>query len=138
MKTLLFILITCSSLAQGVDTLITNASNINVPKLEYEVIDLCDTYIEANFIGDLNEYIAKHMNIPDCDELIQLNKIYVFFVIEKNGDLSNIQVHRAPCNELKNNIIKLFDEMPLWSPGSDATNGAVRTSVVLPIRIELR
>lgn len=106
--------------------------------LDVEVIDMCMTYFEPSFEGGngaLMKYITQHLTYTECAMSHINGKIYVSFIVELDGDLSDIQVFRSPCPDMDAVIIDLFDEMPLWSPASDSKRGGMRSIVRMPIQI---
>ena len=138
MKTILFIFTTFLSFGQE-DTLGHKVIEANGP-VHYDevVIDMCDTYIPANFMEGTTamlEYISNHLIYPECATITFSAKVYVSFTVELDGELTNIQVYRAPCPEMETIIIDLFDKMPLWSPASDAYHGGLRSHMRIPIQI---
>lgn len=103
-----------------------------------EIVDFCDK--EAEFNGGatgLQRYISKNFVYPiEAIELGEQGKVFISFVIEKDGSVSNIKIDRGVCESLDNEALRLIRNMPPWSPGE--TNGLiVRTRVRLPINFTL-
>jgi TonB family protein len=91
------------------------------------------------FKGDMNTYIAEHIEYPKAmiDKNIQ-GTVYVNFIIENSGAVSNVKILKgiAGGNELDSVAIKVIEGMPKWTPGK--LNGKnVRTSFNLPIKFQL-
>jgi protein TonB len=63
-------------------------------------------------------------------------KIYMQFVIEKDGSLSNIEVVRSPehFDEVNKEALRVFGLMPNWKPGQNRGKPE-RVRMVLPINI---
>ena len=79
--------------------------------------------------GDsLYAFIGEHMRYPEYAKKNKLDgAVYVNFIVEKNGTLSNITVTASPHESLSNEAIRLIKLMPAWNPGvSDYTDHPVR------------
>lgn len=61
-------------------------------------------------------------------------RIIVSFIIEKDGSASNIKIMRSVSNDASEQVIKILNEMPKWSPGIQDGQPA-RASMALPITI---
>lgn len=90
------------------------------------------------FPGGMNNfysYVAKNFKAPET-ELAKTIKVYVSFVIEKDGTMTDIQVIRNPGFGLDKEAIRVLKNLKTkWSPG--ILNGKpVRTSYNLPIVVE--
>lgn len=90
---------------------------------------------EPKFPGDsLNSYIINNLIVPQdgC-----YDKIFIRFIVEKNGELSNLKIIRGRCLLMDSAVIKCFRAMPAWI--SAKQNGKpVRTSLTVPLIIDLR
>jgi TonB family protein len=61
-------------------------------------------------------------------------KIYVQFVVESDGTLSNIKIARGLDPDLDNEMIRVVNSSPLWTPG--LINGdSVSVVITLPVEI---
>lgn len=90
------------------------------------------------FPGGMNNfytYVAKNFRAPDTD-LAKTVKVFVSFVIEKDGTMTDIKVVRNPGYGLDKEAIRVLKKLDTkWSPG--ILNGKpVRTSYNLPIIVE--
>lgn len=90
------------------------------------------------FPGGMNNfytYVAKNFRAPES-ELSKTIKVYVSFVIEKDGTMTDIQVIRNPGFGLDKEAIRVLKNLKTkWYPG--ILNGKpVRTSYNLPIVVE--
>ena len=62
-------------------------------------------------------------------------KVYVRFVIETDGSISNVAFVRADTNaEVNDIILKAILKMPNWTPAFEDSK-PVRSNYVLPVRI---
>lgn len=137
MKMLFFLFSTFLAFSQDTLPKVVAPNNTSV-KVEREIIEFCDQSMEAEFVGGskaMQEYIAKNLVYPDCTDIDLNGKIYVSFVVEVNGALTNIEVFKSPCPEMKEVLIKLFAKMPPWLPGADVHGVTGRTRVMMPVQI---
>jgi len=90
------------------------------------------------FPGNLNAWIYNNVRYPEAakDKKIE-GKVYVRFIIEKDGSVSNVKIIRGVSPELDNEAKKVIASMPQWSPGMQ-NNLPVRVSYTVPIYFALR
>ena len=83
------------------------------------------------------QWINNHMQYPQAalDQGIQ-GRVYVQFVVEKNGSLTNIKVLRNIDTSLSNEAIRLVQTMPRWTPGYK-DGQPVRCQVTIPITFKI-
>ncbi|MEO4006712.1 energy transducer TonB [Flavobacterium sp. CAU 1735] len=89
--------------------------------------------------GGIDAFLAtvgKRFKTPEMDEL-KTFKVLVYFVIEKDGSLSNIRVTRDPGYGLGKEAIRVLNSMTTkWTPGY--RNGQpARTAYNLPITVNV-
>lgn len=93
-------------------------------------------YSEGGLAGFYN-YVNRNFKIPEIKEDLT-TKIYVSFVIEKDGTMSNIKVLKNPGHGLGEEAIRVFKTIPeKWTPG-EIDSKPVRCSYTLPITINIR
>lgn len=92
--------------------------------------------LKPDFPGGRDEFykfIAKNYRTPDVKKLN--GKVYVTFVIEKDGSLTNIKVLKDIGNGTGKEAIRVLELSPKWIPGEQ--NGKkVRCTYTLPISIQ--
>lgn len=95
---------------------------------------------DAEYIGGfdkMHEFISKNIvypkiSIDNGDEGI----VYLSFVIEKDGQISNLGILRPVTEELNTEATRVVKKMPRWKAGR--YNGRpVRQLISLPIKFEL-
>ena len=104
-----------------------------------EIIEFPD--IMAEFPGGmkgLTEYIQTNFRYPtDAVEKNIQGRVFVGFVVEKDGSISNVKVKRGVGFEsVDNEAIRLVSNMPKWTPGV-VQKEIVRTYYTLPINFTL-
>lgn len=121
-------------------------SNFNKPKPTYcpevqtkqdttNVKNTADLTEKPDFIGGIEafyKYIGMNFKIPDE---ITSGKIFVTFIIEKDGSLSNIKILRDLGYGTGDEVIRLLKNSPKWKPGK-IKEEVVRTQYSLPIMIQ--
>lgn len=87
---------------------------------------------------EMLRFIGEHIAYPrEAREIGATGTVYVTFVIEKDGSVSNVKVLRGigfGCDEEAMRVISL---MPKWSPGMQRTK-PVRVSFNIPIAFKLK
>jgi len=95
---------------------------------------------EPEFIGGeeaMHKFIKKNISYPV--EAIQNGyegKVYVMFIVEKDGSISNVNIARGAHPSLNEEALRVVRLMPNWTPGYQKGK-AVRTRVVTPIFFKL-
>ncbi|MEO1653748.1 MAG: TonB family protein, partial [Bacteroidota bacterium] len=63
-------------------------------------------------------------------------RVYISFVVEKNGSLSHFEIAKSLHPKLDTEAIRVIREGPKWIPGTNKRK-ACRVRMVLPIRWKL-
>lgn len=87
----------------------------------------------------LFKYLAKNIKYPKEDrEAGRQGKVIVYFVVEKNGVITNVRIDGGENNTdaMNEEAIRVVSMMPNWSPGVQRGK-PVRVSIRLPIRFAL-
>lgn len=63
-------------------------------------------------------------------------RVFVSFIIEKDGSISNILVKRAIGGGCEEAAVEMIKNMPKWKPGKQRGK-PVRFQFILPIKFEL-
>lgn len=92
------------------------------------------------FPGGLNKFyerVGNEFNTPDIDDAKTL-RVYVSFVVEKDGTMSNIQVLKDPGYGAGKEALRVLQSIKTkWKPGK-MKGKAVRTAYNLPITINIK
>ncbi len=96
---------------------------------------------QPSFVGGtiaMNEYYKRYLNYPKLAQETGIQgMVYVKFVVEKDGSLSNVTLLRGIGGGCDEESLRLVEEMPKWNPGLQ--NGRpVRVMLTLPIKFTLR
>jgi len=97
---------------------------------------------EAEFPGGakaMMQFLSQHVVYPDeaVEQQIQ-GKVYVKFVVEKDGRVSNVSVSKgmAACPKCNDNAAKAVRDMPNFKPGKNGGK-AVRSYFQVPVSFVL-
>ena len=89
-----------------------------------------------HFVGGRQAYSkyfvenARYPN-PECN-----GYVVVSFIVEKDGQLSNVKLVRKLCALNDEEAIRYIEAMPKWYPGKIG-NKAVRTRIYLSLKFEI-
>lgn len=96
--------------------------------------------VDAQFPGGaaaMQQWISENVVYPqEAIEIGDEGKVYLSFIVEPDGSLSNVQVIRSVSGSLDKEALRVTNKMPKWSPG-EAQGKRVRTRCRLPIVFEL-
>ena len=99
-----------------------------------KIYDLGSVETSPEFSGGqkaLSTFIASNLKYPETGE-DAVGKVYLSFVVEKNGSLSDLKVIKGLAHGFDEEAIKVLKASPAWKPGIVAGH-PVRTSFTLPI-----
>ena len=96
--------------------------------------------VEAEFIGGaqaMMKYIQQNIQYPPTSiEMNEQGKVYLSFVVEPDGTISNVAIERGVSIDIDNEAKRVVRSMPKWSPGESKGKKA-RTRCRLPINFQL-
>ncbi|XOV66710.1 MAG: energy transducer TonB [Fluviicola sp.] len=103
-----------------------------------EVVDFPD--VEAKFPGGseaLSAFIRENLEYPQSAvNRQQQGKVYLSFIVEKDGNITRIKVERGVSAELDEEAKRVVDSMPNWKP-AEAGGKPVASRCRLPIVFQL-
>lgn len=113
--------------------------SVTVVKIEEEIIEFPD--LEATFPGgvlEMKKWISQNVTYPDISiEMNEQGKVYVSFIVEKDGRITNIEIQRGVSDDLNKEAKRVVRNMPSWNPG-ETKGERVRTKCSLPINFEIK
>lgn len=115
------------------------------PEIEEEEIQEEEVFlsVEENpeFPGGpakLLEYVQKNLKYPMMARESDIQgKVFVGFVVEKDGSISNVKVLRGIGGGCDEEAMRVVKSMPKWKPGKQRGK-AVRVSYMLPVNFKLQ
>ena len=88
--------------------------------------------------GNVQKWISKHIKYPMIAQENNIQgKVFVQFVIEKDGSVSNVKVTRSVDPSLDKEAIRVIQSLPKWTPGT-LSQKPVRVSFTVPINFQLQ
>ena len=82
-------------------------------------------------------YLGENIQYPDSAKINKISgKVYVTFVIEKDGSVTNVEVLRGIGGGCDKEAMRVVSEMPNWEPGKQRGQ-EVRVQYNLPIKFTL-
>jgi protein TonB len=89
-------------------------------------------------IAKFFEYVGKNLRYPDEARHKNIQgKVFVGFVVEKDGSLSDIKILRSASPDLDAEAVRLLKACPRWKPGIQ--NGRpVRVAYTMPIVFQIK
>ena len=121
---------------------IRKLSRVNQPSQVPKVKKIF-SYVEENpeFPGGeekLFEFMAKNINYPSQAKADSIEgTVYVQFVVEKNGEITDIRIVRGLGHGCDKEVLKMIKLMPKWNPAKQRGT-AVRQRMTLPVKFILR
>lgn len=89
------------------------------------------------YFPNVQQWITKHIKYPAvASELGIYGKVYIQFVVEKDGSVSNVKVARGVDASLDKEAVRVIESMPKWKPGKQR-NKPVRVAYTMPIFFKL-
>lgn len=97
--------------------------------------------VQPEFMGGLEamyKYLADNIVYPPrAKEMGIEGPVYLQFIINTDGTISDVKLLRAQNDWLVNEAIRVVEKMPKWKPGKQGTR-KVRVIYTLPIHFALK
>lgn len=92
---------------------------------------------EPQFPGNFGAFLGRNIRYPAVDREHNVQgKVFIQFIVEKDGSLDEFKVLRAPSQTLGDEAVRVLSTSPQWVPGYQ--NGkAVRVMFTVPISFTL-
>jgi protein TonB len=90
---------------------------------------------EAEFPGDLAEFISKNINktMLDTSENCFCTVVYVNIEIDKSGCIQNPRIRKPCSSKMEMEVLRIIRLMPKWKPAR--LNGKpIKSQIIIPIR----
>lgn len=109
------------------------------PEPEAPIVDYPDK--EATFPGGaaaMKKYLAENIQYPEIAmELGDQGKVYVEFVVNKDGSIEQVKIMRGVSKEIDREAKRVVRSMPSWTP-AESSGEAVRARCRIPINFVLQ
>ena len=109
------------------------------PCLDFGYYSENGVYIKRDYCGyeGLAKYVSENIIYPAIAKEYNIQgKVYVQFIIEKNGKVSNVKVVRGVDKNLDKEAVRVIKSSPDWKPGIQRGK-AVRVYFTVPINFQL-
>lgn len=108
---------------------------MNMDSVVYMVVENSASYPGGQ--EALFEYLSKDIKYPQeaLDQKIE-GTVYVEFIVEKDGSLSNVKIRFSQTPSLESEAIRVVKGMSAWNPGTQRGK-AVRSIFILPVTFKL-
>jgi protein TonB len=88
--------------------------------------------------AEMKKFLALNIKYPEVAKSTNISgKVYLMFVVEKDGSVSNINVARGIGGGCEEEAIRVLKMMPNWIPGKQRGK-PVRVSFNIPIEFRLQ
>jgi len=99
----------------------------------YSIVDTVPKFPKGK--AAMFKFIYSKINYQKVFENDVFGKVFVQFVVEKDGNLSNIKITRSLDPFCDKEVMRIVKIMPKWKPGK-LKNKNVRTKIEIPIIIK--
>jgi protein TonB len=89
-------------------------------------------------MGELMKYLSENIKYPPLAKESGIQgRVFINFVVEPNGSISNVKVLRGIGGGCDEEAVRVVEKMPKWSPGKQRGK-PVRVSYNLPVKFTLQ
>lgn len=96
--------------------------------------------VPASFIGgvaEMKKFLMDEIVYPELEQSEGVSrKVYVYFVVEKDGSISNVKIENPEGDGLDREAKRVVRKFPKWIPAENKGK-KVRTYLVIPINFDL-
>jgi len=124
---------------QDVNKPVAPPVEIDQPKEEqvFYVVEEAPTF-QGGDISGFRNFIQKSLVYPEVAQENGIQgKVYISFIVEPTGKVSNVKVLRGVDPSLDKEAVRAIENSPKWSPGKQRGK-AVRVSFTIPIVFQLQ
>ncbi|MEI6348635.1 MAG: energy transducer TonB [Bacteroidota bacterium] len=87
--------------------------------------------------GEMQKYFGEHLQYPVDERQIGIQgAVYVNFIVEKSGAISNVSIARQLSYNCDNEAMRVIKMMPKWKPAIDHGK-TVRQQFTIPFQFKL-
>lgn len=122
---------------------VDDSVSIEISQNEYEnsIWEWGDISKKPTFPGGMGEFykfIQLNFVYPIDEKTNKIEgTIYLWFVIEKNGKVSNVEILKGVSPGLDTEAVRVLKSSPRWLPGK-VNNQRVRVSFTLPLKLSVQ
>ena len=102
----------------------------------YSAVDIMPTF-KGGDINKFREWVQKKTKYPEVATINGIQgKVYITFIVENDGSVSNVKVAKGVDPLIDNEAVKAVKSSPKWSPGK-LRGMAVRVSYIIMLDFQL-
>ena len=102
----------------------------------YSAVDIMPTF-KGGDINKFREWVQKKTKYPEEATINGIQgKVYITFIVETDGTVSNVKVAKGVDRLIDNEAVKAVKSSPKWSPGK-LRGMAVRVSYIIMLDFQL-
>jgi periplasmic protein TonB len=102
----------------------------------YSVVDILPTF-KGGDINKFREWVQKKTKYPEEATINGIQgKVYITFIVESDGTVSNVEVAKGVDRLIDNEAVKAVKSSPKWSPGK-LRGMTVRVSYIIMLDFQL-
>jgi len=84
----------------------------------------------------LSQFLTKNLRFPPNDGIDYATTVFISFVVEKDGRLTNIKALKNICPKCNDEALRVIKLSPNWLPAK-IHGKAISSKYVMPIRFDL-
>lgn len=112
-----------------------NKGSVNLNDEVFTVVETAPVFPDGQ--EGLTKYIQENIQYPiEAKEKGITGNVFVTFIIEKNGSVSNVKVLRDIGGGCGDEVVRIVKAMPHWEPGKQRGK-PVRVQFNLPVNFSL-
>ena len=106
--------------------------------IPYSAMKEKPTFLGGDPMSEFPKWVMKNMTYPEVARENGISgRVYIEFVVEKDGRVSNVRVLRGVDASLDKEAVRVVSSSPKWSPGKQRDK-AVRFKFQVPVIFQLR
>jgi TonB family protein len=111
------------------------SQNENINDTIYEKVDSMPEFPTGQ--AEMYQFLSENIHYPnECIEKGIQGKVYMKFVVMKDGSIKNIEIIKSAHHLLDAESIRVVNSMPTWKPGT-IQGTPVNVYYILPISYSL-
>ena len=114
---------------------ITPNNSVGIDTTVHSMVDVAPNF--PGGVAAFGEYLAANIKYQAADREKKIGgKVFVVFIVEPDGSLSNFKAMRGPSETLNAEAIRVLASSPKWEPGKIGGK-SVRVQYTVPINFAL-
>lgn len=105
--------------------------------IPYSVIQEKPKFMGADPTTEFPKWVQKHLVYPEVARENGISgRLYIEFVVEKDGSITNVKIIRGIDTSLDREAIRVVSSSPKWTPGKQRDK-TVRSKFQMPVQFQL-